>query len=196
MNKSDLEKMQKAQEEYEKNFKKVPFYSEIEKIANDIRDRQDNAMAMEFTKTITELLRKNGITIRCIEHNYTNDLPDKSIENVYSVMFDGVDCAEHDKIFIDEIEKLRERIYKQKNGLCRENGLIGLTPIEVAEKLINAESEYETSSIQRAFGAGEKRRYNIFSASELRQIAEHLLVYCNHNSEEVGWWFIPKKSDT
>ena len=34
----------------------------FDNIAKDIRDRQDNAMAMEFTKCIGELLKKNGVT--------------------------------------------------------------------------------------------------------------------------------------
>ncbi len=93
---------------------------------------------------------------------------------------------EEQKKKISELESelsVKENLNKTENGICEEIELSGLTPIEVAEKLINAESEYETNIIQRAFGAGEKEKYNIFSVSELRQIAEHLLVYCNHNSE-------------
>lgn len=106
------------------------------------------------------------------------------------------ECTQKNESLCQQREQLQKKIFELEselsakesmlNEFCGENGLIGLTPIEIAEKLINAESEYETSSIQRAFGAGEKRRYNIFSASELRQIAEHLLVYCNHNLKEVG----------
>ncbi len=280
MNKSDLEKMQKCQEEYEKYLKESPLHSVIDEIAKDIRDRQDNIMAMEFTRTIAELLRENGIVVNCTEHSCTKDLSDKSIEKVYGVIFDSVDCTKHDRQFTDriaelekennelnvwcqkykiradeyrvcilpratekakraiderdflsirietteenkeknekiknlfdeniqlkaerndlsqQVEKLKEKIseleselsekenlLKIKNGLCGESELRELTPIEVAEKLINAESEYETNSIQRAFGAGEKEKYNIFSVSELRQIAEHLLVYCNYQKE-------------
>jgi chromosome segregation ATPase len=97
-------------------------------------------------------------------------------------------CQQRDetKKKISELES--ELSYKESmlNEFCGENGLIGLTPIEVAEKLINAEVEYETNSIEKAFGAEEKEKYNILSALDLKQIAEHLLVYCNHNSEEVG----------
>jgi len=90
---------------------------------------------------------------------------------------------------ISELESelsTKEDLLKNKNGLRGESDLNGLTPIEVAEKLINAQEEYKTSSIQRAFGAGEKEVYNIFDTSELRQIAEHLLVYCNHQEEDVN----------
>lgn len=43
-------------------------------------------------------------------------------------------------------------------------------PIDVANFLIN--------------GLGASWHYDSFDVSELRQIAEHLLVYCNHNKEE------------
>ena len=54
-------------------------------------------------------------------------------------------------------------------------------PIACAEMLIDATYERETSSIQRALGASEMQTAILYSIDELRQIAEHLLVYCNHN---------------
>lgn len=56
-------------------------------------------------------------------------------------------------------------------------------PINVAAMLIDAQGTCETNSISRAFGAGDTGTYNLYSKSDLRQIAEHLLVYCN-NAEE------------
>lgn len=53
-------------------------------------------------------------------------------------------------------------------------------PIKVADMLINAQTEYENNSI---FATQKEYTANTFSVSELRQIAEHLLVYCNHNGE-------------
>ena len=43
-------------------------------------------------------------------------------------------------------------------------------PIDVANFLIN--------------GLGTSWHYDSFDVSELRQIAEHLLIYCKHNQEE------------
>ena len=54
-------------------------------------------------------------------------------------------------------------------------------PIKVADVLINAEGEYERNPIEKVFCGTDKGTYRIFDISELRQIAEHLLVYCNHN---------------
>ena len=56
-------------------------------------------------------------------------------------------------------------------------------PIKVASMLIDATEEYETSSVQKALGLGDVETYNVYSKSDLRQIAEHLLVYCS-NCEE------------
>lgn len=56
-------------------------------------------------------------------------------------------------------------------------------PIKVADMLINAEGEYEHNPIAKALYKEDKGTYRIFDIGELRQIAEHLLVYCNHNGE-------------
>lgn len=53
-------------------------------------------------------------------------------------------------------------------------------PIQCAAMLIERNFEYETSPIRRALGAGEKAHEKYYSADDLRQIAEHLLVYCDH----------------
>lgn len=50
--------------------------------------------------------------------------------------------------------------------------------------LIYATGTCETSSVARAFGAGDTQTYDIYSKSDLRQIAEHLLVYCNNSEVE------------
>lgn len=56
-------------------------------------------------------------------------------------------------------------------------------PIDVASMLINATIEYPTISLLKAFGAGETSVADKYSKSDLREIAEHLLVYCNNSDE-------------
>lgn len=56
-------------------------------------------------------------------------------------------------------------------------------PIKVADMLINAEGEYEHNPLVKKICGNDKGRYRMFDISELRQIAEHLLVYCNYNGE-------------
>lgn len=54
-------------------------------------------------------------------------------------------------------------------------------PIKVADILISEKGEYERNAIGKPFYENEKGTYNLFDVSELRQIAEHLFVYCNAN---------------
>lgn len=56
-------------------------------------------------------------------------------------------------------------------------------PIDVASMLINATIEYPTISLLKAFGAGEISVADKYSKSDLREIAEHLLIYCNASDE-------------
>lgn len=56
-------------------------------------------------------------------------------------------------------------------------------PIKVADMLINAEGEYEHNPVVKKICRTDKGTYRIFDISDLRQIAEHLLVYCNHHGE-------------
>ena len=50
--------------------------------------------------------------------------------------------------------------------------------------LIDATETYETSSLAKRFGAGDTATYKLYSNADLRQIAEHLLVYCNNSEDE------------
>ena len=93
-----------------------------------------------------------------------------------------------------EIDELKEKIYEMDQHIkCLKSDLeevqsnrfeLQKEPIKVAEMLIDAKRTYEISSIARAFGVGDTETYNLYSKSDLRQIAEHLLVYCNNSEDE------------
>lgn len=76
-----------------------------------------------------------------------------------------------------EVERMRVRLNKFSDFLPTE-------PIKVADMLISAEGEYERHSLAKAICGTDKGAYRIFDVVDLRQIAEHLLVYCNANGEE------------
>ena len=67
----------------------------------------------------------------------------------------------------------------------KKNGGVELPsePIKVAEMLIDATETYETSRLAKKFGAGDTTTYKLYSNADLRQIAEHLLVYGNNSDE-------------
>lgn len=82
------------------------------------------------------------------------------------------------KLLKSERDDLREEVEKLRNTQDFSN----LEPIGVANIIINAEGTRE-NLFGRITGKGATETYRIFDVSELRQIAEHLLVYCNHNGE-------------
>ena len=94
---------------------------------------------------------------------------------------------EKEKKYNSQIEEMRHHIERLKADLAEKNGdkiRLPHEPIKVAEMLIYEKITYETSSIAKAFGAGDMETCNLYSKSDLRQIAEHLLVYCNNSEDE------------
>ena len=80
----------------------------------------------------------------------------------------------------DEFEKILKQKAENYNTigdyLCDE-------PISVAQTLISAKRSYELTDEEKHRSGLEKGYYHIFGISQLKQIAEHLLVYCNHHGE-------------
>ena len=159
-------------------------------IADDIREQKNNTIAMEFTKCIGEMLEKNGVVPKIT--GYTGNFEtDNTFETRYGVSIDELDFSEHDKAFEDKIAELKKDYktssellgkYQQENESLKQrideleskesvkpmrikfyadNGEM-LTPLEVANSLINQ---------------------NTFKVDELRELSEHLQVYCNHHED-------------
>lgn len=88
-----------------------------------------------------------------------------------------------------ELEKTAKEQKKQISELeeklsAKQETEFPIMPIDVASMLINATVEYPTKSFQKAFGAGETSFADKYSKSDLREIAEHLIVFCNNDDEE------------
>lgn len=163
---------------------------QLEKIAKDIEDRSDKEMAMQFTKTIGELLRKNGVTPVVYKSGATIER-NNTIENVYGIAVGGLDFTEHGKQFEDKIKKSREKIrdleakIKELNyALSKKCELeaerivkLPFDALEAANVIINA--TYEDECLLTC----KKQTKDLYRIDELEQIAEHLLVYCKHNKD-------------
>lgn len=87
----------------------MDFNSKLDEIAKDIRDRKDNAMAMEFVKVIGEMLEQNGVSVK-IEEYSDKTMGTNKIEVKYGVRLVGIDFSEHDMELQNEIEKLKAEI--------------------------------------------------------------------------------------
>lgn len=194
--------IQKCQDEYEKLLKESPLEGAMNKITKDILEQKNNAMAMEFTGIICDLLKRYGVYVHCTETKFGEKITANSIEKQYGIIFDSMDFSQHDKEFTDKIEELK----KENDELKIENAELHCEmqamnmfpdefptePIKVADMLIdNATVVYEnyvedfakSHSGQLVIGNPcEDARWQ--TLSYLRQIAEHLLVFCNHNKEE------------
>ena len=191
----------------------MDFESQIEKIAKDIRDREDKELALAFTNVVGSLLRENGVFVKTSRyefetHNETHNETDKNtyiIKKEYGVSFDGLDFTEHDKKFKDEIRKLESELSDvQKSADEYYNKCIDLTnQIEKLKSELETKVDFETDRLVKLpfdpletanmiINATYKRKNcmtgieydkDIYSIDELEQIAEHLLVYCKHNNE-------------
>lgn len=211
--------IQKCQEEYEKLLKESPLHGTIDKICEDIIEQKNNAMAMEFTRVICDLLKRYGVYVHCTETKFGEKITENSIEEQYGIAFDSVDFSQHDKEFTDEIEELKKHLDRSQTTInqidyileklfdvrhdtvdkpdefekilserAKENAtdFLPTEPIKVVDMLINAEGEYEHIPIVKQICGTDKGTYRIFEVSELRQIAEYLLVYCNSQKENVN----------
>lgn len=108
------------------------------------------------------------------KENIINQI-DYILNSIFGVTHDATnEPSEFEKI-------LREKAENYKNTF----GFLPAEPICVADMLIRAKRSYECDERQKELTGMDIAYYHIFDVSELRQIAEHLLVYCNHNSEEV-----------
>lgn len=132
-----------------------------------------------------EDLKKWGTTVDDIaklfsEYKAYYDLICKVAEDMFR------ESDENEKKYKSQIEEMQQHINCIKSDLeeVQYNKFEFPTePIKVAEMLIDEKRTYETSSIARAFGAGDAETYNLYSKSDLRQIAKHLLVYCNNTED-------------
>lgn len=205
-----------------------PIQGTLDKICKDITEQKDSAMALEFTKSICDLMKKNGIFVKCTVPRDVSEITEGHLTVKYGFLFDEIDFSEHDKEFTDEIERLKTELSESKQELeafhnsatyeefirtqsendeykhrCKKlesknaeygdrinflekqvkemtdknNSIVHLLPrqpIEVAEVLINADMEEELLG---------GKMYRIFEVNDLRQIAEHLLIYCDFNED-------------
>ena len=92
---------------------KLDAFSQIDEIVKDITKKKDNAMAMEFTKCIGGLLRKNGVVPKMTEYTGSFET-NKTFGTRYGVTIDELDFSEHDKVFEDKIAKLEKELEEWK----------------------------------------------------------------------------------
>ena len=131
----------------------------FDNIAKDIRERQDNVIAMEFTKCIVELLRKNGVIPKITEYTREN-VKENSIEQLYGISIDELDFSEHDKVFEDKIAELKKD-YKTASELLgkyqQENESLKQRIDELEKELSSVVKEAERQEFIRDMSCLERQ---------------------------------------
>ena len=131
----------------------MDFESQLEKIAKDIRDREDREMALAFTNVVGSLLKENGVVVKTSRYELeTDNETDKNkyiIKKEYGVSFDGLDFTEHDKKFKDEIKQLESELSDvQKSADEYYNKCIDLTnQIEKLKSESETKVDFETDRL-------------------------------------------------
>lgn len=155
---------------------------------------------MNYENALNELIKillKHGVVVNKTEITRICDKFER-------VDFGTLDFSEHDKAVMSEMHNQLSNMNTQLEKLRQENNELEIElaelreekqiehelakelpidPIDVASYLINATRTYETSSIQKAIGMGDTDTYNAYDISDLRQIAKHLMIYCEENEE-------------
>lgn len=160
-----------------------------EQIAKKIKDKPPQ-LAMSETMPLTNDLAQPLL----VPHDYRNI----KVADGTTVTIDLEELKkqlDRSQTTINQIDEIMEELFGvahdvEKPGVFKEilkgkvnekiSNFLPTEPIKVAEMLITAKGECEPLHIGNDVF---KDTYRIFDASELRQITEHLLVYCNHNVE-------------
>lgn len=170
----DVERLQSEAEKYRKAFEHAKkerdcqiaeYQNKIDKLKQKLEIQET---ATKYAEEYIDNLKKD------LSHskNTINQIDD-ILEKLFGVRHDTVDKpGEFEKI----LKQKAENYNTIADYLCDE-------PISVAQTLISAKRSYELSEEEKQRSGIEKGYYHIFDVSELRQIAEHLLVYCDHNGE-------------
>ena len=111
----------------------------------------------------------------------------EKIAKIESELFDAQKSAdEYYNKCIDltnQIEKLKSELETKVDFETDRLVKLPFDALETANMLINATYSRKTSNIEKAFTGCNASKEDIYSIDDLEQIAEHLLVYCNHNKE-------------
>lgn len=178
MNKSELlenytaEQLAEMVEQYQNAFDTLKFSDNIAKAGIF-----ENTMYAAAEARLNIAQYENERLKRELERSQTTiNQIDEILENLFGVKRDAVQYGEFEQF-------LREKVTEKVSDF------FPAEPIKVADTLINATRTRKKSDMEKAlhkaFGNNSDMvTENVYSKSELRQIAKHLLVYCNYNEGE------------
>lgn len=142
-----------------------------------------------MSKSVREITREELIAEReelkkqCQVLTNRYDMKESQIKEMQS----HIDCL---KAELEEIQKKNRLCMKMtEHGIefCQtktNNPVLSSEPIDVAAMLIKSTVKRKANSIQKAFNCTYEYEADRYSKADLKEIAEHLLVYCNNAEME------------
>lgn len=159
----------------------------MEKFLDMIREEQDRDMKSRVTDKLVQLLIDNGVKINgsIIEFKRNPEYEQEiGIEYVRTVSIEKLDFSEHDKKFNDKISELEE-IINTKFGRWDNHGISYKQLLDMQKKIDEIDKgmikQLPRSTINIAKMLID--RPDKYSVSDLRQIAQHLMIYCDNAPE-------------
>lgn len=161
----DYEKIYKNYKEKNENSKEKELQSEVDKYRKAFEDAKN-----ERDCQIAEL-KEYTDSLKC-----SVDRKQDAINQIDSIICELFGVAHYGDIYSEDFKELLKEKSAVGKTVC---DFLPTEPIKVADMLINA-SKKRTNCMN-----GKEYDKYIFEKWQLRQIAEHLLVYCNNQKENV-----------
>lgn len=161
----------------------------MEKFLGIIREAKDERLKSETTCRLIQLLINNGVKIdgdlitELTNENFDACSPRMTYYFIATIK--RLDFSEHDKQFKEKISELEE-IINTKLGRWGKCGLSFKQILDMQEKADKFDKGMADSLPRKSIDAAKMLIDNTdkYSVSDLRQIAQHLLIYCDNAPED------------
>lgn len=161
----------------------------IEEFLGVIREEQDKNLKSKIADQLIRLLIENRVKINGNFNRFLKNVDyDKGLVNFVSchiAEIEGLDLTEHDKQFKDKISELEE-IINTKLGRWDKYGLSFSQILEMQEKSKKYDKGILVSLPRNPINVAKMLidKPDKYSVSDLRQVAQHLLIYCDNAPED------------
>lgn len=154
-----------------------------------IREEQDKKLKNKIVDQLFQILIENGVKItgnfdRYIE-NIGYDIGLVNFVSRHTAEIEGLDFSKHDKQFKDKITELEE-IINTKLGRWDKHGISYKQLLDMQEKIGEIDKGMIKQLPRSPINIAKMLidRPDKYSVSDLRQIAQHLLIYCDNAPED------------
>lgn len=156
---------------------------EIERYKQAFEDlKQERVKLISDMQAHIDCLKAELVEVQCHSDKLKQELKMKDGTKMFDTLMENSSGEARELLSRHLYENLRCVELNQEN----KEPLLPSEPIDVASMLMKAVVTVKKSPIQKLFDLNVPDEYEIekYSKSDLRQIAEHLLVYCNNSEDE------------